>query len=123
MVLLMAGTQQTHPAKEGLQAAIDVTQFTLAVAGAAIAFLLSSDVLKKVASLWAKGLVTLALVGFGVSAIGGLLVLLQGATNIANAQYDLNQPFVRYRGMVNILGLLVGFVFTTLFVIGLIWAK
>jgi len=119
----MPETQQSTPAKEGLQAAIDVTKFTLAVAGAAIAFLLSSDVLKKVTTFWAKGLVTLALVGFGVSAIGGLLVLLQGASNIANAAYDLNQPLVRYPGMANILGLLVGFVFTTFFVIVLIWAR
>ena len=102
---------------------VAVTKFTLAVAGAAIAFLLSSDVLKKVTNCWAKGLVTLALVGFGASAIGGLLVLLQGASNMANAEYDLNQTLVRYPGMANILGLLVGFVFTTLFVIGLIRAE
>jgi hypothetical protein len=119
----MVEARQTNPSKEGLQAAIDVTKFTLAVAGAAIAFLLSSDVLKTLRGCWAKALVTLALIGFGVSAIGGLLVLLQGVSNIANAQYDLNQPLVRYPGVVNILGLLVGFLFSTLFVIGIIWNR
>ena len=107
--------------KDGLKAAIDVTKYTLAVSGAAIAFLLSSDMLKTITNSFSKTAVTLALMGFGVSAIAGLLVLLQGATNLANADYDLGQSFIKYPGIANIVGLIVGFFFATIFIISQIW--
>jgi hypothetical protein len=109
------------PGKDGLKAAIDVTKYTLAISGAAIAFLLSSDSLNTITNGFSKTTVTLALMGFGVSAIAGLLVLLQGASNIANADYDLGQPFIKYPGIANILGLIVGFFFATIFIISIIW--
>lgn len=115
------GDTPANPAKEGLKAAIDVTKYTLAVAGAAIAFLISSDTLKAISDGVAKTMVTLALAGFGLSAIGGLLVLLQSASNLANADYDLNQAYIKIPGVVNILGLMVGFICATIFIIATIW--
>jgi hypothetical protein len=109
------------PAKEGLLSAIDVTKYTLAVAGAGIAFLISSDTLKNVTSNWGRLTITFALASFGISAVGGLLVLLQGASAISNAEYSLEHPLLKYPGMVNILGLAAGFLCATGFIIGFIW--
>lgn len=110
-----------NPGKDGLKAAIDVTRYTLAVAGAAIAFLVGADIHKTLAGPFARTMVTLSLTGFAVSAIGGLLVLLQSASNLSNASYDLNQPFLKYPGIANILGLMAGFFFATVFIIAGIW--
>jgi hypothetical protein len=107
--------------KEGLQAAIDLTKYTLTVAGAAIAFLLSSETLKNVTRVDRKLLVTVALLGFGCSAIGGVMVLMESASNLANKQYELNQPFLRIPGIINIIGLGAGLLFATLFVLEYVW--
>ena len=109
--------------KEGLQSALDFTKYALAIAGAAIAFLLSADTLKSVTSDASKWLVTGALVSFGVSAIGGILVLMQGASSLANAEYDLGHKYLRLPGLVNVFGLIFGFVFTTTFVIVMLWTN
>jgi len=110
-----------NTAKEGLQAAMDVTKYTLAVAGAAIAFLLNAESLKRISTPCPRWAVTLALASFGASAIGGLLVLLQGASELSSGTYNLRNPLMRVPGMINVLALGAGFVFTTLFVALIVW--
>ena len=110
-----------NPAKDGLQAAIDVTKYTLTIAGAAIGFLISSDTLKAATEDWQRWILTLSLVGFGLSALGGLLVLMEGATCLANGTYSLEQRTLKYPGLASVFGLAAGFIGTTVFVIAHIW--
>ena len=112
---------RVDPMKEGTQSAMDFTKYTLGVAGAAIAFLLGSDVIRHADGLFWKAIMTIAVLGFGVSAIGGVLVLMEGTTNIANDQFDLRSPYIRMPGIVNFVGLAIGFLFSTIFVVGMIW--
>ena len=110
-----------NPKERGLDAAIDVTKFALAVAGAAIAFLVSSDTVKAIANGFERWTVTLAMAAFGISALSGLLVLLQGASKIADGDYDLSQNTLRIPGALNVLALCAGFLLATVFVVSLIW--
>jgi len=107
--------------KEGLTAALDFTKFTLAMNGAAILYLLGSDTLKTVTGLWAKSIVIAALASFGISAIGGIFVLMAGATNLSDGNYDLHDKWLCRPGLWNIFGLMAGFAFLTIFVISLVW--
>jgi Na+/serine symporter len=105
-----------NPRKEGLQAALDFTKYTLAVAGAAILYLLNSDASNSLTGLTAWVLVG-SLVCFAASAIAGILVLMQGASNVSNANYDLSDGWLRGPGVVSFLGLMGGFSLATVFVI------
>ena len=111
----MAGSGD-NPRKEGLQAALDFTKYTLAVAGAAILYLLNSDATKSLTG-WTAWVLVGSLVCFAASAIAGILVLMQGASNVSNANYDLSDGWLRGPGIVNFLGLMGGFGLAAIFVI------
>jgi len=107
--------------KEGLQQALDFTKLFLTIDGAAIAFLLSSDQIKLIANDGMRWEVTVALACFGLSAVGGMLVLMEGATKFYRAHYSLSDRWAQVPGLVNFFGLLMGFVAVTLFVIQIVW--
>jgi uncharacterized protein YacL len=111
-----------HPGKDGLDAALDFTKYALAIAGAAIGFLLGSDILKDIGDNQQRWILTASLICFGSSAVGAILVLMQGASNLANSTYSLKDNAIRIPGLVNIFGLVGGFVFASLFVVNMIWA-
>lgn len=116
----MAGSGDNYR-KEGLQAALDFTKYTLAVAGAAILYLLNSESTKSLTG-WTAWVLVGSLVCFAASAIAGILVLMQGASNISNANYDLSDGWLRNPGVVNFLGLMGGFGLAAVFVIAHMFA-
>jgi hypothetical protein len=116
----MAGSGD-NPRKEGLQAALDFTKYTLALAGAAILYLLNSDAAKALTG-WTAWVLVGSLVCFAASAIAGILVLMQGASNVSNANYDLSDRWLRGPGVVNFLGLIGGFGLAAVFVIAHMFA-
>ena len=120
LVLLMSDPA-ANPHKEGLQWALDLTKFTLVISGAAIAFFLSSDSLQYAVTTLQRTLITLSLIGFGISAVSGILVLLEGGTQIASASYNLNSPYIKVPGQINLVSLGAAFFFASLFVFVVIW--
>ena len=108
------------PRKEGLQSALDVTKFNVAIAGGAIAFLLDTDSIKYAVTSLQRTLLTLALIGFGVSAICGILVLLEGASMIAGRGFNLDN-YIVVPGVLNFAGLMAAFLFASAYVFVVIW--
>lgn len=110
-----------NPRKEGLQAALEFTKYTLAVAGAAILYLLNSEAAKALSG-WTAWVLMGSLVCFAASAIAGIFVLMQGASNVSNANYDLSDNWLRVPGIFNFLGLMGGFGLAAVFVIAHMFA-
>jgi hypothetical protein len=57
-----------------------------------------------------------------VSAIGGILVLMEGASKLSNGSYSLEDKYLQIPGFANVAGLVVGFVFATWFMLANIWS-
>lgn len=110
----------TNPKKDGFQSALDVTKFNVGIAGAAIAFLLGTDSLKYAVTTLQRFFITLSLAGFGLSAICGVLVLLEGARMISEQQYGLSN-YVRVPGLLNFVSLIAAFFFASLYIFVVIW--
>jgi hypothetical protein len=99
--------------KEGLQAAIDFTKFLLTLAGGAIAFILQPSYFAD-SSLAFRGIGILGLIAFTVSAISGLFVFSAGCVMLANGNYDLDLPRIKWPGLVNVFSFGAGFLLLAL---------
>lgn len=94
--------------KEGLQAAIDFTKFLLTLAGGAIAFIIQPTFFSGHPFL--KVISVAALVLLTISVVSGLVVFSGGATMLARKNYNLEDKYVKWPGLVNVLSFAIGFV-------------
>ena len=98
MVLLME--------KEGLQTAVDFTQFLLTLAGGAVAFIIqpsffSGNCLLKTLSLFALVLLTICV-------ISGLMVFSRGCVMLAEKNYALEDRHIKIPGRINVISFGLG---------------
>jgi hypothetical protein len=109
------------PSKDGLQSAVEVTKYALALAGGAIAYLLGADTLTNASGVLAKLVISASLLGFFLSAIGGLGVLMRAATQLSEEDYDIANRWISWPGLFNIFGLAFGFATAAVFVFMRVW--
>ena len=102
--------------KEGLQAAIDFTKFLLTLAGGAIAFSIQPAFYGD--SLVLKGLGLLSLISLALCVFSGLAVFSVGCVNLANKNYNLEDPRIRDWGRANIFSFAAGLFLLSLLVAG-----
>ena len=97
------------PEKEGLQSAIDYTKYLLTLAGGAIAFVIqptfygAGNYQVKLWSLLALGFLML-------SVISGLFVFSGGSVMLSEKNYNLEHPYVKIPGLINVFSFLIGFI-------------
>lgn len=110
-------------AKEGLQTAVDFTKTLLTLSGGAIAFILQpifygdSPLLRTMA--------VLALLALAICVLSGLSVISGAGILLSQRNYDLENPYIKIPGLINIWSFAAGFLFVAILVaakiLGGIW--
>jgi hypothetical protein len=96
------------PNKEGLQSAVDFTKFLLTLAGGGIAFVIQPTQFEGSGSI--KAFSFAALVLLTISAISGLVVFSGSSVNLADGKYQLDDPWIKIPGIINVVSFGFGFV-------------
>jgi hypothetical protein len=96
------------PNKEGLQSAIDFTKFLLTLAGGGIAFIIQPTQFE--GDGWIKAFSFAALVLLTICAVSGLFVFSGGSVNLADGKYQLEDPWIKIPGIINVVSFGFGFV-------------
>lgn len=95
--------------KEGIQSAIDFVKYILTLSGGAIAFLIQPTFLQN--SIPIKILSSFSFVLLIVCIFSGLLVHARGCVMLSKREYDLEDPHLKYAGLVNQFSFALGFLF------------
>ncbi len=117
------------PNKDGMVSALDFTKYLLAISGAVMAFLLSSETsktigseaLKTASSDLVKGVLSVALVFFSLSTLGGLLVLARGAQMLSDGDYSLEDRYLKIPGLINVFGFAIAFLCVAVVIAARVW--